>query len=379
MGSGILALGVYTPNDQIQRGAAMNRFYIAIVNMFLGIAAFSFDAAFAAELKTPTDPQPSLVRVATPSRDALPIGHIKEISLFALSKDGRYALTGDADENNFLWDLKSGTMLRGIGKPDPVRIWVVAAGFSPDSSTLLWARFRKHMPVLWDVKSGKRLGVLASKENGHKAEIVSMAFSDDGRYVATGDVQGMVVLWNMKDRSVVRRIKAHTGEVNHLVFIPGHDELASAGVDGAVMLWSLKKAESLATLVKPSDELITALTVSSDGLVMYAASDNMTIKGWNVPLRTVRTTISLKDRLINSIAVSPAGDLLAVIVEDNSVLLWNIRESRAVWRNELDDSALLAKFSPDGGSLYTSGGDNWIREWEVSSGRLIRKFGGVME
>lgn len=357
----------------------MKRFLAVTAHTFLVLAMFPVIAVSAAELSAPADPQLPLVRIARSSRDAQPLGHQKEISVFAVSRDGRYALTGDADENNLLWDLKTGTLLRGIGKPDPMPLRVVAAGFSPDSSTLLWARFRKHMPVLWDVKSGKRLGVLASKENGHKAEIVSLAFSDDGRYAATGDMQGVLVIWKMKDRSVVRRIKAHAGEVSQLVFIHGSDELASAGMDGAIRLWSIERAEPLATLVNPSDEIVSALTVSENGSVMYAAFDDMTVKGWNVQLRTTRTTISFKDRQINSIAVSPSGDFLAVVEEDNTILLWNIREGRVAWKNELEDSALSARFSPDGGSLYTSGGDNWIREWQVSTGKLIRKFGGVIE
>jgi len=177
----------------------------------------------------------------------------------------------------------------------------------------------------------------------------------------------------------VRRIKAHQGQVNQLVFIPGKSECASVGLDGALMVWNVETNDSPAALVKPSDELITALTVSANGSVLYAAFDNMTVKGWNVATRTLRSTLSFGDRQINSIDLSPASDLLAVVGEDNSLTVWNIRENRVAWRNDLYDPALSAKFSPDGASLYTSGGDNWIREWQVSSGRMIRKFGGLIE
>lgn len=357
----------------------MSRIIITTVCMLITLTMYPLPELPAAELTPSATPPPVIDKSVKPAINEQPAGHRKEISVFALSKDGRYALTGDEDENNFLWDVKSGKLIRENGKPDPVRIWVVAAAFSPDSSTLVWSRFRKHMPVLWDVNSGKRLGVLASKENGHKAEVVALAFSDDGRYVASGDMQGMIVIWNMKDRSVVRRFKAHDGNVSQIVFVQGGKEFASAGMDGALYLWGIEREAALAVLMKPSENIVTSMTVSASGSVLYAASDNLTVKGWNVPLRTLRSTISFDDRLINSIAVSPDGDLLAVIEEDQSVLLWNIRESKAVWRHELQDSALLARFSPDGGSLFTSGGDNWVREWDVSSGRLIRKFGGAVE
>lgn len=306
-------------------------------------------------------------------------GHDKEISLFVLSKDGRIGLSCDQDENNYIWDMKSGALIREIGKPEAIHIPVVAATFSPESSQLIWARTSKIMPVLWDVESGRRLGVLSSKEKGHSANIVSITFSPDGRYIATGDSQGTVVIWNRADRSVLRRINAHVGEVKHLLFLAGRNELATAGKDGAIRLLGITGTEETATLSAPSEFAITSLTGSTDGQFIYASSENMTVKGWNVSMRTLRGTLDLKNRQINSIALSPDGDFMAFAEEDNSVLLWSIRESKEAWRNDLDSSATKVIFSPDGKRLYSSGGDNWIREWEVATGHMIKKIGGITE
>jgi len=357
----------------------MSRLFKTIAFILLALTIYPASFLMAAELSSQPIIKTNPDKAIKSSASENPTGHRKEISTFALSKDGLYALTGDEDENNYLWEIKSGKLIREVGKPDQIRLWLVTAAFSPDSSTLIWARYRKYMPVLWDVKSGKRLGILASKEKGHKAEVVSLAFSNDGRYVASGDMQGMIVIWNMKDRSVVRRFKAHDGEVNQIVFIPGGNEFASTGMDGAIYLWSLERDQPLATLLKPSDDIVTSLSVSATGSVMYASFYNMAVKGWNVPLRTLRSTIQFNDRLINNIAVSPNGDFLAVIDEERSVLLWDIHESSVAWRSDLPNSALQAIFSSDGKSLFTSGGDNWVREWDVASGRLIRKFGGAAE
>lgn len=306
-------------------------------------------------------------------------GHIKEVSLFAISKDGRLALTADEDENNYIWDIKSGKQLRELGKPEEIRVRAVAAAFSPESTQLLWARHGKIMPVLWDVESGRRIGVLSSKEKGHSANIISMAFSLDGRYIATGDAQGVIVIWNRANRSVVRRISAHSGEARYLVFITGRNELASAGSDGAVRLWGITGPESIATLLEPSKYTVTALTGSVDGQFLYAALADMTVKGWTVASRSLRGTLDFNNRQINSIALSPDGNFMALAEENESVLLWNIRESRVAWKNDLDSSATQVLFSPDGKRLFTSGGDSWIREWDVASGFLLKKFGGTSE
>lgn len=318
---------------------------------------------------------PPLEQNVSMPKSSKPVGHRKEISVFTLSHDGRYAMTGDEYENNFLWDIKTGELIRAIGKPDRVRIGVVAAEFSPDDSTLMWARYRKYMPVLWDVKSGKRIGVLSSKDKGHRAEIVSLAFSGDGKYVVTGDMQGTVVLWGTKDRTPVRKFKAHTGRVGVLAFIPGRGEFVSSGEDGAVRLWNV--ADTDVTDLKESGPGVTALAVSADGSVLYAASNDGAVRGWNVNLRNLRCTLAFDDRQINGIAISPDNDNLALVEEDQSVYVWNIRESKVVWRKVLDNSALRVMYSPSGTSIFTSGGDRWVREWDASSGTLLRKFAGV--
>ncbi len=355
----------------------MGRFFTVTVCL-LSFSAFLYpsymEAADIAPAKDSINAAEKAPAVTKPSNLA---GHSKEVSVFAVSPDGRFALTADEDEKNFLWDVKTGTLIRTILQPDPVRNGIVTAVFSPDASTLLWARFRKYTPVMWDLKSGKRLGVLSSKDSGHSAEVVSQAFSGDGKYIATGDLQGFVVLWNTKDRTPVRKFKAHAGKVNALIFIPDRAEFVSAGDDGAVKLWLVSR--SIVFNLKESGPGVTSLTVSADGSVVYGAFADGKVRGWNSALRSLRSTLTFNNRQINSIAISPDGDFIALAEENESILLWNIHESKVAWNIKLDNSALKVAFSPDGRSLFTAGGDSWVREWNASSGKFIRKFGGASE
>lgn len=353
----------------------MNHLTVLFAFLFLTTFIPLPGSAIANDLTSPRKTSSSPAAVVTKSAGLT--GHVKEISLFAVSNNGQLAVTGDEDENNFLWDMSSGSLIREIGKPEEFRIKVVTAVFSPDSKQLLWARTGKIMPVLWDVESGRRLGVLSSKEKGHSANIVSTAFSADGRYIATGDSHGTVVVWNRADRSVVRRMRAHTGEARFLFFIAGKNELVTAGSDGAVRLWGITGTELLATLLEPSEHTVTALTGSNDGHLLYAALEDMTVKGWMVPSRSLRGTLNFDNRLINSIALSPDGNFMALAEENESILLWSTHESKVAWINELDRSATQVRFSPDGKLLFTTGGSNWIHVWDVATGHLVKKIGGA--
>ncbi|MDD2856846.1 MAG: hypothetical protein PHU01_15105 [Desulfuromonadaceae bacterium] len=236
------------------------------------------------------------------------------------------------------------------------------------------------MPVLWDVESGRRLAVFSSRANGHNAPVIAVKFSKDGRYVATGDKEGFVVVWNRTARTVVSSFKAHSGEAMFIFFIPESNELVTAGSDGAVRLWDpTSTSEPLATLLEPSDDSVTALTGSVNGEYIYAALDNMTVKGWTVSSRSLRSTQHFNDRQINSIALSPDGDFMAIAEENESILMWSVRESKVAWEAQLDKSAIQLFFSSDGKQLFSSGGDRWIRKWDSASGRLLKKFGGASE
>ncbi|MDD2364986.1 MAG: hypothetical protein PHN84_02360 [Desulfuromonadaceae bacterium] len=307
-------------------------------------------------------------------------GHLKEITLFTISNDGRLGLTGDEDENVFIWNIMNGELVRKLGASDRFKIRLTSAAFSPESSQVLWSRDFKIMPVLWDVESGRRLAVFSSRANGHNAPVIAVKFSKDGRYVATGDKEGFVVVWNRTARTVVSSFKAHSGEAMFIFFIPESNELVTAGSDGAVRLWDpTSTSEPLATLLEPSDDSVTALTGSVNGEYIYAALDNMTVKGWTVSSRSLRSTQHFNDRQINSIALSPDGDFMAIAEENESILMWSVRESKVAWEAQLDKSAIQLFFSSDGKQLFSSGGDRWIRKWDSASGRLLKKFGGASE
>ncbi|MDD2856847.1 MAG: hypothetical protein PHU01_15110 [Desulfuromonadaceae bacterium] len=64
-------------------------------------------------------------------------GHLKEITLFTISNDGRLGLTGDEDENVFIWNIMNGELVRKLGASDRFKIRLTSAAFSPESSQVL--------------------------------------------------------------------------------------------------------------------------------------------------------------------------------------------------------------------------------------------------
>jgi WD40 repeat protein len=105
--------------------------------------------------------------------------------------------------------------------------FVAALAFSPDGKSLATASEDKFVR-LWDVAGGKELRRFA----GHQSAVLAVAFSRDGKNLATGGADASVRLWNTASGAEVRRFQKHTYGVAAVVFHPDGKALVSASNGG---------------------------------------------------------------------------------------------------------------------------------------------------
>src|SRR5207248_5232048 len=142
------------------------------------------------------------------------------------SPDGRLLASSSIDKTIILWDTATWKPARRlIGHTD----WVVKVKFSPDSRTLLSSSgnfVADLLPVpllgrstdssvrLWDVETGTEIRRLSENGSTHKAPILGIAFSPDGRLAASGDINGLIVVWDMQTEKEIRRFEVANDWVN---------------------------------------------------------------------------------------------------------------------------------------------------------------------
>jgi predicted NACHT family NTPase len=264
----------------------------------------------------------------------------------------------------------------GLSQWQPVRTltghtdWVTSVAFSPDGRLLASGSFDKTIE-LWEVATGSEVDTL-----GPTGYVVSVAFSPDGRLLASGSSDKTIRLWEVATGSEVRTLTGHTDWVYSVAFSPDGRLLASGSGDRTIKLWEVTSGSLVRTLTGHTGG-VTSVAFSPDGRLLASGSGDRTIKLWEVTSGSLVRTLTGHTGGVTSVAFSPDGRLLASGSLDATIKLWEVASGREVRTLSGHTGGVTSvAFSPDGRLLASGSGDRTIKLWEVTSGSLVRTLTG---
>jgi WD40 repeat protein/tRNA A-37 threonylcarbamoyl transferase component Bud32 len=292
--------------------------------------------------------------------------HERAISCLDFDPRGGVLASGASDGLVRLWQVGTGKPAGELKGHEGSVNWV---RFSPDGKRLASAGSDGTV-ILW--QQGRLWKRLPRQEHA----VSALAFHPGGRLLATAtmdpDAPGIVRLWDIERATEVHRFAGHTSMITALAYSADGRSLASASRDGTVRLLAGETAEEM-LVFREHALAVSAVAFSPDGQLVASAAgrslagrlDEGEVLIWRAATGEVVHRLKGHTHRPTTVAFNPSGTRLATAGSDGEVKLWDVAGGQEVLSLPAGGSAVThIAFSPDGRWLAAGGVDKQIRLWD---------------
>lgn len=277
----------------------------------------------------------------------------------AYDQKGKYLVASTGDINLKVWNLEQNKIDRTIMAFFPV-------AFHPNGE-VLFAMANSINLAAFDPATGEKLYELPTE-----GELIqNLSLSKDGKYLAGAGFMGVVKVWDLEKKELVKRLTGHVGGIYGTAFSPDGKYLASGGMDQTVRVWDLNSDKEIQQLSSENSVIVSDVEFSPDGKHLAVASWDKKVKIYNTLDWSLEKSLEGHTSIVTTINYSPDGKFLAsgagnntVSKADNSVIIWNVetgeQHCKFTKHTGIINKVIYDRTAP---MIFSCGDDGTIKAW----------------
>jgi eukaryotic-like serine/threonine-protein kinase len=263
----------------------------------------------------------------------------------------------------------------GQGGPAPV-VLVGHAGpvntiaFSPNSKWIV-SGGEDHTVRFWSIVTGKALSVL----NGHEAPVKEVAFSANSAYLGSAAAD-KVILWDTITGKQLRTVTdseaaTEANGANGIAFSANGRYLATANLDGTARLWEVQTGKLVRTFKGQNAQALNSIAFSGDSKLLATGSSDSTATIWNIDTGAAFVTLTGHTSSVNVVVFTADGRFVATGSEDGTARLWQRSDGKLVQTYNQNAPVVAIGFTPDGQEIFVAGSDGNATAWGRANGQNL--------
>lgn len=290
----------------------------------------------------------------------------------AWKAEGTALVSASSDQSLRVWRLTpggvefqqiDGFLLDANWRPDPEQK-IVALSIEPLNEKII---------RLWDVENNTLRNITTT----HESTILRVAWSPDGKQLATASADTEVHVYDAQSGKQLHRLTGHTSPIFDVVWSPNGRQLAAAGrSDFSIRLWKL--SDETSERFSSSNGLFS-VTWHSDGTHLAAGAADNLVNVWDVTTGQ-RYDWMGHNAIVLSVAWHPNGQWLASGGQDGRIIIWDTAESDwitgHIWKQGFDLGEQIWDLAWHGNLLVAAGANGSVKVWDVVTGENIASYSG---
>jgi Prp8 binding protein len=220
--------------------------------------------------------------------------------------------------------------------------------------------------------------------SGHQGEVFSLKFSSDGRQLATGSSDRLVLIWDLGEPQAVNSgvLRGHTSAILELHWDPyHHSRLYTCSADKSAALWDCETLQRVKKFTGHSAIVNSCHPLSKGSELLVTGSDDGTLKLWDLRSPKDVTTLNATWPVL-AVSFDEYGERVFSASIDNQISVWNVHSGTVTYKlSGHTDTVTGLAVSPDSTKLLSNSRDGSLKIWDighfVQENRCLQTLRGV--